>query len=1028
VTTQILTWWLVAQALGLIALPLTAFFFRALPDRGYAFSKSLGLLLTGYLAWLIAMLGLSPFGAPLIIVCALIIGGGGLLLLWRGTESERSGLRSLFTKSWPLIVGYEALFLAALVFVALLRATNPDPWGTERPMDFALFNAIQRSSAFPPHDPWLSGYSINYYYFGYLLMAVMALLSGLEPSVAYNLSLSLIFALTALGVAGGVVNLVALTSGVRGQGSGVRSQGSGVRGQRSDADGQWTTADERQATEDERRGVLYTPAAVMSLPRHVTQSAYVGSISDNQWPVDVQPPPPDDGRPITDQRLPMSAAKEPTINDGSAIIHNESQTTDHGQWTTDDEPRMTDHRRRTTNHRLRTILALFPAILSVVFVLLAANQGGALQVITGIPMILALPGEEMARAITNGIGPRDEFYLEEEFRGWDFNGTRVITPTDMVENFNWWNPSRALWDDYTGMGTPERRYTITEFPLFSFWLGDMHPHVMALPFGLLALALALNTLTHPSASAFGAGWRGWVELAITGVVLGSLYTINSWDFPTYLLLFLGALLLLYIRFGRQQAVGSEPTDAIADVALPSFAHVAWKPFLTQSISAIIASVALFLPFYLTFRSLVGSKDPLIDLPILASVTRAVGFLTWTKTPLHTFVIIFGLFLVPLIAFVFAQRRRVALVVEEPDDDEGEEEAEKRSAFGWQRVSSAIGRERSTLEMMPWVTLVILVAGLLIGFPLLFLLPLAIFAIMLAMAHADRPAISFTLWAFALVCLICFGTEIVYIRDTFEGSSARMNTIFKFYYQAWLIWGLLAGYAVWWLVGWAWGSRGVGETRRQGDEVKQSDSQSSESLLYSPPPLLPYSRKITVAFVGLLFVPLLIGALVYPWLTAGKTLRDYNPIGLHGKTPRQNTPAGAEAINWLRSNVANDSVVLEAAEEGAAAYDSSGLGIGGVSASTGFATVLGWPGHQNQWRGGDPQALAQIAPRAADVTTIYNTTDAAQARMLLQQYNVDYVYIGAAEQSKYAPEGLAKFVQLGTPVFQRDEVTIYQINA
>jgi YYY domain-containing protein len=758
----------------------------------------------------------------------------------------------------------------------------------------------------------------------------------------------------------------------------------------------------------------------MALPRPVTQSAHVGSISDNQWPADVQPPPPDDGRPITDQRLPVSAAKEPTT-DHRPPTDDELQTTDNRQPTT-------DNRQRTTDNRPRISLALFPAILSVVFVLLAANQGGALQVITGIPMILALPGEEMARAITNGIGPRDEFYLEEEFRGWDFNGTRVITPTDMVENFNWWNPSRALWDDYTALGTPERRYTITEFPLFSFWLGDMHPHVMALPFGLLALALALNTLTRPSASAFGAGWRGWVELAITGVVLGSLYTINSWDFPTYLLLFLGALLLLYIRCGRQQAVGSEPTDAIADVALPSFAHVAWKPFLTQSISAIIASVALFLPFYLTFRSLVGSKDPLIDLPILASVTRAIGFVTWTKTPLHTFVIIFGLFLIPLIAFVFAQRRREPPVVEEPVDDDDTDTEDARPPLGWQRVTSAIGRERSTLEMLPWVTLVILVAGLLIGFPLLFLLLLAIFAIMLAMAHADRPAISFTLWAFALVCLICFGTEIVYIRDTFEGSSARMNTIFKFYYQAWLIWGLLAGYAVWWLVGWAWGSRGVGETRRQGDEVKQSDSQSSESLLYSPPPLLPYSRKITVAFVGLLFVPLLIGALVYPWLTAGKTLRDYNPIGLHGKTPRQNTPAGAEAINWLRSNVANDSVVLEAAEEGAAAYDSSGLGIGGVSASTGFATVLGWPGHQNQWRGSDPQALAQIAPRAADVTTIYNTTDAAQARMLLQQYNVDYVYIGAAEQSKYAPEGLAKFVQLGTPVFQRDEVTIYQINA
>ena len=111
-----------------------------------------------------------------------------------------------------MALGYEALFAAALIFLALLRSYNPNPWGTERPMDFALFNAIRRSVAFPPHDPWLSGYSINYYYFGYLLMAVVALFSGLDPAVAYNLSLALVFALTALGAAGIVVNLIGLAA------------------------------------------------------------------------------------------------------------------------------------------------------------------------------------------------------------------------------------------------------------------------------------------------------------------------------------------------------------------------------------------------------------------------------------------------------------------------------------------------------------------------------------------------------------------------------------------------------------------------------------------------------------------------------------------------------------------------------------------------------------------------------------------------------------------------------------------------
>jgi PST family polysaccharide transporter len=61
VTRDIFVWWLTAQAFGLAGLPLTQFLFRALPDRGYAFAKALGLLLSGYLAWLLAMLGLAPW-------------------------------------------------------------------------------------------------------------------------------------------------------------------------------------------------------------------------------------------------------------------------------------------------------------------------------------------------------------------------------------------------------------------------------------------------------------------------------------------------------------------------------------------------------------------------------------------------------------------------------------------------------------------------------------------------------------------------------------------------------------------------------------------------------------------------------------------------------------------------------------------------------------------------------------------------------------------------------------------------------
>jgi YYY domain-containing protein len=690
-------------------------------------------------------------------------------------------------------------------------------------------------------------------------------------------------------------------------------------------------------------------------------------------------------------------------------------------------------------------------------------------------MALALEGPDLGRAIVNGAGPRNPLYLDPPFKGWDFDGTRVITPTpapEIARNFGdiryWWSPSRALWDNHPDLGDPAgrpiRQYAITEFPFFSFWLGDMHPHVMALPFGVLALALALQTVARRSASRFARGWQGWIELGLTGVLLGSLYTINSWDFPTYVLLYAGALLLLFVRIGnmgqgsedketrrqgdreigrqgdRMTTVGAPPVVAPAAGAPEPgggaprvvtqtageperrgagilFGNIPWRAYLTQLLLVCAAAIVLFLPFHLTFRSLVGSKEPLIDLPILATITRTLGFVTWDKTGLHSLGIIFGLFLVPLVVYVFAQGHSAA---REPA--RSRTIAPSRFASSW-------------APWMPLVALVTVLAGELLGFPLLVLLLLAVYAALLALKRAEQPVIALTLWAFALGCLICFGVELVYIRDTFE---SRMNTIFKFYYQLWLIWGTLAAYAVWWLF-----------ARRPRPALERSEGTDDRRPATDDQPLLSVARGRTtndeglrmvagrssvvggpwsLAVVGILFGLLLAGGLAYPWLTVSAAFRQTGPTGLQGKTPRQSTPAGVAAIEWLRRNTAGDAVVLEAVGPNTSdAYDTGGLGIGGVSASTGLATVLGWAGHQQQWRGGDPQARAQIEPRRLDVTAIYSgTLDAGKARELLDRYGVDYIYVGVAEQASYPAEGLARLAELGTPVFQQDEVTIYRV--
>ncbi|HMP41419.1 MAG TPA: DUF2298 domain-containing protein, partial [Roseiflexaceae bacterium] len=705
-----------------------------------------------------------------------------------------------------MLLGYEVIFALALVFAALLRSYQPDPWGTERPMDYAFFNAITRSPAFPPHDPWMAGLSINYYYFGYLLMAVVQLVAGAPPAAAYNLSLALVFALAALGIAGVLYNLIGLSRNARGIAAG---------------------------------------------------------------------------------RI--------------------------GRW--------------------GAITA------TVILVLCGGNLGGALQIASGTPMVLALEAPDMARAVANGLGSRATITLDPPFRGEYFDGTAQITPSDQARDFNWWNPSRALWEASGGRAgdQPYRRYAITEFPFFSFWLGDMHPHVMSLPFVLLALALGLQMAARPQPPAFAVGSSGWGELLLVGIIIGCLYTINSWDLPTGVLLGAGGLLL-----------GIRRTTVLAEPPQP----MAWRSLAIQIALILTAAVILFLPFHLTFRSLVGGKEPLVDLPILATITRTIGLVLWDKTDLHALLIIFGLFLLPLVPFVLRQ---------------------------------AIGASRILL----WAVPITLLVGMVAGFPLLFLLPLGMLALERAYEEREQPALAFALGSIALGCAICLGTEIIYIRDVFE---SRMNTIFKFYYQVWLIWGTLAGFAAWWLFA----------------QV--------------------FSRRNPFGYLfGVLLIAWAAAALVYPWHTAGRSFREGRMIGLVGQTPRDRVLGGPQAIDWLRANTRGDEVILEASGQGPGeSYDPTGLGIGGVSAASGLATVLGWPGHQQQWRAGDPERLAQIEPRRQDVVTIYSTLDLAVAQALLDRYNVVYVYIGQAERTLYAPESLAKFAQLGEEVYAAGEVVIYRV--
>ncbi|MFQ6057957.1 MAG: DUF2298 domain-containing protein, partial [Anaerolineae bacterium] len=204
----LLVWWLAVELLGLVAFPIAFLVFRNLYDRGYVLTKVLGLLLVAYLAWLAASLRLLPYTRLTILLALALVALLAVYLAWRRWE----GLVAFWREKRRLILLNEALFLIFFLAFFLIRLANPDLWhpvtGGEKPMDLAYLNAVMKSTYFPPYDPWFAGGYINYYYFGFVLVGSLIKLTGIVPWVAYNLTIPLLFALTAMGAFCVVYNLV----------------------------------------------------------------------------------------------------------------------------------------------------------------------------------------------------------------------------------------------------------------------------------------------------------------------------------------------------------------------------------------------------------------------------------------------------------------------------------------------------------------------------------------------------------------------------------------------------------------------------------------------------------------------------------------------------------------------------------------------------------------------------------------------------------------------------------------------------
>jgi uncharacterized membrane protein len=158
-----------------------------------------------------------------------------------------------------------------------------------------------------------------------------------------------------------------------------------------------------------------------------------------------------------------------------------------------------------------------------------------------------------------------------------------------------------------------------------------------------------------------------------------------------------------------------------------------------------------------------------------------------------------------------------------------------------------------------------------------------------------------------------------------------------------------------------------------------------------------------------------------WFQDGESWADNTLAGLDYL--QSSEPDEYDAITWLQAE-AEPGRIAEAVGDGYSNY-------GRISAATGRATVLGWEGHQQQWRGDDQRNA--LAGRRHDVATIYQDADGTEVLRLLRLYDVRWLVVGPRERETYGSEveqRMEQWVEEGwlTPEFSSGNMVIYKVRS
>jgi YYY domain-containing protein len=184
---EILIWLFLLESISFVSLPFTYFLFNKLKDKGYAFSKVIGILILCFVSWYLSFL--IKYEISIILSLTLLITLNLFLI-----KKIKLGFDKKIVKI------NEAVFVISFVAFSVIRSFTPAVEGLEKLFDISIINGIMQSEKMPPNDPWFAGHKINYYYFGHFIVSTLTKISFLPSYVTFNLSLAMIYSILAVEI------------------------------------------------------------------------------------------------------------------------------------------------------------------------------------------------------------------------------------------------------------------------------------------------------------------------------------------------------------------------------------------------------------------------------------------------------------------------------------------------------------------------------------------------------------------------------------------------------------------------------------------------------------------------------------------------------------------------------------------------------------------------------------------------------------------------------------------------------------